>query len=65
MELPDRTFCEELLLDIIYYEIYCGHLSSEMRYLFKKHLEQCPSCRHRYLAFLHILQEHQVVRNFG
>lgn len=63
MEPSYGDFCEELLLDIIYYEIYRGCLSSEMRYIFQKHLEQCPNCRDRYLAFMHILQD-EPVRGF-
>ena len=65
MEIPDREFCEELLLDIIGYEICCGRLSSEMRYLFQRHLEQCGKCQHSYLKFLHAIQGDRVARSYG
>jgi hypothetical protein len=65
MELRRGAFCEELLLDIIYYEILRGHLSPEMKYIFKRHLKQCSKCRHRYFALLCILKEESIVRNFG
>jgi hypothetical protein len=65
MELSDKTFCEEILLDVICYEICRGHLSPEMEFIFEEHLERCPNCRHKILAFLRILREEKFVRNFG
>jgi hypothetical protein len=65
MELPNETVCTELLLDLIYYEILCGRLSSEMEYLFERHLENCPSCRRKILGFNHILHSAETERNFG
>ncbi len=65
MELSEETICKELLLDLVCYEIRSKHLSPEMEYLFEKHLEECPSCRHRILGFRRILDEAEVVRNYG
>jgi len=65
MKPSQGTVCEELFLDLICYEILCGRLSSEMGDLFQRHLEQCPSCRNKVRSFHRILQDAQVVRNFG
>jgi predicted anti-sigma-YlaC factor YlaD len=65
MELSSRMVCQELLLDLICYEMCRGRLSTEMEYLLEKHLEQCPSCRDRIAAFRKMLQEPMIVRNFG
>jgi hypothetical protein len=65
MDITDSVGCTELLLDLIYYELVRGRLSSEMEYLFERHLEQCPNCRRRILGFHHILHETEIVRNYG
>ena len=65
MEISDERLCKELLLDIIHYEMRCGHVSPEMKYLFEKHLKECPSCRHSILGFQRNLPEAGIVRNFG
>jgi hypothetical protein len=65
MELSHGTVCGELLLDIIFYEKFCGRLSSEMEYLLEQHLKKCPCCRRRILGFQQMLLEPVPVRNFG
>jgi len=65
MELSRREVCEELLLDLICYEMFCGRLSPEMEHLLGIHLEQCPSCRHKIRAFQRMLDEPMIMRNFG
>jgi predicted anti-sigma-YlaC factor YlaD len=65
MELSEKMVCKELLLDLVCYEIHCKRLSPEMEYLLEKHLEECPSCRRRILGFQRILNEAEIVRNFG
>lgn len=66
MELSNKSaFCEDILLDVICYEIYRNRLSPEMKFVFEKHLEKCPECRRRIFSFLRILQEEKVVRNYG
>ncbi len=57
--------CGALLMDLICYELRGGRLSPEIKYLFERHLEQCPSCRQRYTGFLDLLEEDNAVRNFG
>jgi len=57
--------CEELLLDLIFYEIYCRRLSPEMEYLLERHLELCPTCRDRIIGFKSLLPNNEIVRNFG
>jgi hypothetical protein len=57
--------CDVLLLDLICYELSCGRLSPEMKYLLERHMEQCPNCRSRIYGFLNLLEEDKVVRNFG
>ncbi len=65
MEVYDEMVCKEMLLDLLFYERRCGHLSPEMEYLFERHIEQCPSCRRRVLGFQRTLNEAEIVRNFG
>jgi hypothetical protein len=65
MGLTDELLCKEMLLDIIHYEMRCGRLSLEMKYLFERHLKECPTCRHSILGFQRNLPETEVVRNFG
>jgi hypothetical protein len=60
----DESFCGELLADLICYELRRGHLSSEIKYLLEKHLEQCPNCRRRVYGFLNMLSEETVMRDF-
>jgi predicted anti-sigma-YlaC factor YlaD len=57
--------CVDLLLDLVIYERYSRRLSPEMAYLFEEHLENCPSCREKILAFRQILEKELVERNFG
>jgi hypothetical protein len=65
VELSNKTFCEDILMDVICYEICRDRLSPEMKFIFEKHLEQCPHCRHKIFSFLHVLEEEKVVRNYG
>lgn len=65
MELSHDAVCEEVLLDLLCYEKYCGHLSPEMDYLFERHLEDCPICRKKISAFQCLVEEDEIVRNFG
>jgi hypothetical protein len=65
MEFSHKTVCEELLLDLICYEMCCGRLSPEMEYLFEKHLEECQSCRAKTLGFRHMVEGDNIIRNFG
>ncbi len=57
--------CVDRLLDLVFYERYSQRLSPEMEYLLEEHLESCPSCRERILAFRKILGEVVVQRNYG
>lgn len=65
MELNGGTFCEVLFLDVIFYEWNFGRLSPEMKYLFEKHLENCPDCQRKVAVFNSDLAEDKAVRNFG
>jgi DNA-directed RNA polymerase subunit RPC12/RpoP len=65
MELSHKTVCGELLLDIIFYEKFCGRLSAEMDYLLEQHLNKCAYCRSRILGFEQTLLEPAPMRNFG
>ena len=65
MEFSHETVCKELLLDLISYERYRGHLSPEMEYLLERHLEQCPSCRHGILDYQKLLQNQVAMPNYG
>jgi len=65
MELSHRMICQEFLMALVCYEMFCGHLSSEMKYLFEMHLKQCPSCHYKILAFQQMLQDPLIVPNFG
>jgi hypothetical protein len=65
MELSHGAVCGELLLDIIFYEKFCGRLSAEMEYLLEQHLKDCHCCRRRIHGFQQMLQEPAPVRNFG
>ena len=60
-----REDCHKLLLDLICYEIRSKRLSPEMQYLLDEHLESCPACREKVLAFRRLLPDRNVVRNFG
>jgi hypothetical protein len=65
MELSHGMVCGELLLDIIFYEKYCGRLSAEMEYLLERHLQDCVCCRRRMIGFKRMLPERMQVRNYG
>ena len=65
MRVADKQVCEELLWDLIYYEMRRGRLSPEMKYLLDAHLGECSACRHRMSDFMRLLQGATVVRNFG
>jgi hypothetical protein len=65
MDISDKKVCEELLWDLVCYEMFCGRLSPEMKHLLEMHLEQCLHCRHKIHAFMHMLQAPAIVRNFG
>lgn len=64
-EHKNNNACDVLLLDLIFYELSCGRLSPEMKYLLERHLEQCPNCRRRIHEFQSILEDDKIVRNFG
>ncbi len=65
MRSSEKQACQELLWNLIFYEIYRKRLSPEMEYLLEKHLERCPICRDRILGFQSLLQNNEIVRNFG
>lgn len=65
MKPHERMDCVDLLLDLVFYEQHSRRLSPEMDYLLEGHLERCPSCRERILAFRRILGERMIRRNFG
>ena len=65
MEFSHKTVCRELLLDLISYERYRGHLSPEIEYILERHLEQCPSCRRGILGYQNLLENKVSVPNFG
>jgi hypothetical protein len=65
MRAADKQLCEELLWDLICYEMCRGRLSPEMQHLLDLHLGECSACRHRIRDFMRMLQESTVVRNFG
>ena len=63
--VSDSQVCEELLRDIICYEMCRGHLSSEVQYLLQRHLTQCPECRRRMRGFMTLVQDVTAIRNYG
>lgn len=65
MRVSDKQVCEELLCDLICYEMRCNRLSPEMKYLLEMHVEQCPNCRKRIMAFFQMVDHSTLVRNFG
>ncbi len=65
MDIHNSWACEELLLDVVFYEKRCGRLSPEMEYLLECHLESCPSCRARELSFRRVLHGEDNFWNFG
>jgi hypothetical protein len=56
MRIAHKRVCEELLWDLICYEMHRGTLSPEMKYLLDIHLAECPMCRHRIRGFKRMLQ---------
>jgi hypothetical protein len=64
-EHTNEEVCVATLLDLISYELYCGRLSPEMKYLLKEHIVQCPDCKQRVCGFLDILTEDIAPRGFG
>ena len=65
MRSSENQACEELLWDLIFYEIQCRRLSPEMEYLLERHLNLCPNCRDRIHRFQSLLQNNEIIRNFG
>jgi hypothetical protein len=65
MRVSAKQVCEELLWDLICYEMCRGRLSPEMKYLLDIHLGECSDCRHRIRDFMGMLQDPAIVRNFG
>jgi hypothetical protein len=68
MNIQEHTsehICMALLLDLICYELCCGRLSPEMKYLLERHIEECPDCRNRLYGFLEILGKDRIIRNYG
>jgi hypothetical protein len=66
METRELENCGGILLDLIYYEFYRGHLSPEMEFLFCEHLAECAACRERVLATHEFVTDaFAPVRNFG
>ena len=65
MKPQEHTDCVDLLLDFVLYEQYRRRLSPEIEYLLEEHLEGCPSCRERILAFQQMLGEEIAQRNVG
>ncbi len=65
MRISEKQVCEELLWDLICYEMRRGTLSPEMKHLLDLHTGECSTCRHRIRDFMRMLQETAVVRNFG
>jgi hypothetical protein len=65
MGQSNKAICQDLLLDLICYEIRSRRLSPEMEYILEKHLEQCTSCRCKIHGFQRTIQDARIVRNFG
>jgi hypothetical protein len=45
METKHNSGCTELLLDLMCYGMCLGTIPGEVEWLFRSHLEVCPSCR--------------------
>ena len=65
MRACEKRDCEELLCDLICYEMRCGRLSPEMQYMLEEHLVQCPNCRNRMVTFSRMVDLAALARNFG
>jgi hypothetical protein len=65
MEISNETFCTELLLTLICHDRLRGCLSSEMEYLFEKHLENCPNCRQKIFGFHRLLHRAEHAQMLG
>ena len=46
-----KSDCSDLLLDLLWYEIHCGRLSSEMESILACHLSECSVCRTKLSEF--------------
>jgi hypothetical protein len=65
MVLHEASECNEMLIDLVCYEIQLRRLSPEMERMFEGHLEHCQYCRHRVHNFQATLAEARSQRNFG
>jgi hypothetical protein len=65
MGVSAKEACEQLLWDLICYEMCRGRLSPEMQYLLDLHLGECSTCRHRIRDFKRMLEGSMIERNFG
>lgn len=65
MNLETDSDCTDTLLDLLHYEIVCNRLSPEMGEMLKEHLENCPECRRKMLAFSLVLKNEATCPNFG
>jgi hypothetical protein len=65
MLVSRKKICEELLWDLIHYELYSGRIGLETKHMLQMHLEQCPDCRKRMGDFFQLVGTSAVERNFG
>lgn len=65
MNLHKAFECNEMLLDLVCYELHRRRLSPEMKTIFDGHLERCPACRARVHSFQKTVAETCRQQNFG
>ena len=64
MDRLEASMCEEVLLDLVFYEALRRHLSPETEALLEDHLRSCPSCRRRIMLVQRDVLVHTEV-NYG
>jgi hypothetical protein len=64
MNFHHASECNEMLIDLVCYELQLRRLSPEMERLFDVHLEQCSACRHHVRSFQSTIAIADGQRNF-
>ncbi len=59
MWLHEEPDCNQILIDLLCYEMCGGRLSPEMEYILRSHLDECPSCLKKVLNFKETLTEQE------
>jgi hypothetical protein len=65
VRVSEKQVCEELIWDLLCYEMCCGRLSPESKSLLQRHLMQCPRCHGKVQGFIQMLRDATMVRNYG